>query len=666
MTKTCGTMLILALSAAIAWGCGGKQHHDDDADATGDGDADGSDLTETTDTVEDGDAGDVPPDDAGDAIEEDVPPTPPEWVLKHLGRYDRQAEDTDDLLGTAVMGTEALLVASGSGLAVVDRAAVESGTVTVPLERFLVGAAEPSNLDGVSGAPYLPRFLAVDASGTHAYVSTRYDGLWILEVTGSGTAWTVTEAGRMVAPRGFVESAQVVGARLYVARHADGIEVMDLADPAAPAAIDSVTDPLVDAWGMDAKEDGKVWVADGVGGVKLLRLVGSELSYVTGDTPSTAPGTVFDVASIGNWVVAAAGGSGVTVYEEWTAAQRSTYALAGVCTDVAPMDGERAAVACGGWVHVVEVNSMGILHVLATTRLHRRTAGAGEDPGSRLAMGVTASGDVVYVAGIDSVDAYRLVDDDPDGDADLQASGQAARFGAAPGAAVFTLENAGQGTLDVSSVDCTEPSVACTLGAASVLPGGATTLTISFDGSATDVEAVVTLLSNDPDDGSLPFTVTAALAAGVDPLEVAPDFTGATVERAYETPAFVDGTIHLDDYAVADQVAHFAIASVWCAPCLEAIAAMGTDIEGHMPTGSVFFVVDAGDPADAVRHVLEKIRIPVTVLMDTDGVVADAYGQPAGDFPVFSSYVLDADGYVADVFTTYDPAAALLAVAVAL
>ncbi len=663
MRTTHCTVAILAVSAAIAWGCGGKTHSGEDADATADGDGDGSDLAETADSTDEGDASDVPGDEAGDAVEEDVPPPPPAWVLEYLGRYDRQAEDTDDLLGTAILDADTLLVASGSGLAVVDRAAIESGTVSAPSARFLVDASETSSLDGApAGAPYVPRFFHVDASGSHAYASTRYDGLWILDVTGSGSSWTLAEAGRHVRAREFTEGVQVLGTRLWLAHHADGIEVMDLADPVSPVQIAAVTDPLVDVWGMEAQADGKVWVADGAGGVKLLRLVGTTLSYVTGDSVTTAPGTVFDVAALGNWVVAASGGRGITVYEEWTAAQRASYPVAGVCTDVEPLDGSRAAVSCGGWVHVVEVNSLGILHVVASARMHRRDRGPGESMGRHLALGVTADGDVLYVAGLDHVDAYRFVEDDPDLDADVQASGQTARFGAAPGAATFEIANAGQGTLEVSSVDCPEPSLTCALGSTSVLPGGATTLTITFDGSATGVQSVVSLLSNDPDDGVLPFNAIAAVTGVVDPLEQAPDFTGATVSRDYASDAFTDGTFHLDDYAVADQVVHFAIFSTWCPACLPAIAAMGSDVQPDMPANSVFLLIADGDPDPTVRHVLEKIRVPILTFLDTDGAVSAQYGQPSGDLPVMSSYVLDRDGYVMDVFTAYDPEAALSAI----
>jgi hypothetical protein len=216
-------------------------------------------------------------------------------------------------------------------------------------------------------------------------------------------------------------------------------------------------------------------------------------------------------------------------------------------------------------------------------------------------------------------------------------------------------------------VDCPEPSVACDLGSASVAQGSATTITLTFDASATDVQEIVLVHSNDPDDPVLPVSVFAALGGTVDPLEAAPDFTGATVTRDYAAGTFTDGTVHLDDYVVADQVVHFAIFGSWSPDCLPEIAAMAGDVAPDLPGGAFFFLVDQGDPAATVRHVLEKTRIPTTVFLDEDETVGVyLYAQPGVGLPFSRYYVIDIDGYVMYVSASYDPWAALAAVEAAL
>lgn len=80
------------------------------------------------------------------------------------------------------------------------------------------------------------------------------------------------------------------------------------------------------------------------------------------------------------------------------------------------------------------------------------------------------------------------------------------------------------------------------------------------------------------------------------------------------------------------------------------------DIEENLPTGSSFFVVAQGEPPGTVRHIIEKTYIPLTVFLDTDGNVgATFYPQPRVGLPFSRSYVVDADGYVTDVFASYRP-----------
>jgi len=345
-------------------------------------------------------------------------------------------------------------------------------------------------------------------------------------------------------------------------------------------------------------------------------------------------------------------GQGITVYEEWSAAQRNTYPLPGVCVDVERMSDERVAVACRGWVHVVEVNALGIATVLASARMHRRLDGS--DASVHIASHVHVDGDTLYVSGWDHLDVYRLAETSTD--PDIHVSAQRAHFGSPPGVAWFLVENAGQGTLEISEVTCTATGITCPIDATTIPPGGSATLRVVSDGSGDDVEALVGIVSNDPDDPEVPVIVLAALADAVDPLEEAPDFTGPTVLRDYDAGTFTDATLTLSEIDTAGEVAHFAIFGTWCPACMPVVVAMEPDVGDVLPTGARFFLVAQGEPDSVVEHVLEKIRIPVEVFLDGDeSVGAGLYDQPRVGVPFGRAYVIDSDGFVTDVFAGYAP-----------
>ncbi len=646
-------VLEMALCAVLACGCGAKTRHETDADAGIDATEDAADVPGDVDAP---DGEDLPTDSIEDVAGDDAPLPGPEWMLEYLGRYEHQDDGPDHILGAAGLDADTLVVASATGVAVVDAAAVRAGTVTAHLGKYLIDTSRASNLDGApAGSTYFPKFFDVAVSGTTVYAATRYDGLYVFDVSGSGSARTVTEVGTHMRPREFTESVKVLGDLMFLAHHADGIEVMDIGtDPQTPTSIATTQDHVVDAWGVAADEDGKVWVADGAGGVKLFRLTSGVLSYITGDTATTSPGTALDVAVENQWVVAAMGGKGISVYEEWTAAQRNTYPLPGVCVDVEPLGDGRFAVACRDWLHVVKIDTLGISSVMASARLHHRLEGT--DVSVHLGSRVAMVGDVLFVSGWDHLDAYRLVSEGTD--PDIQVSGQRAQFGAPPGNRTFTIGNAGFGTLHVSSVECAEASLTCTVDGATVPPGSSTTLRIVFDASAADVQALVRIASDDPDEPIVPLLVFAALASSVDPLEAAPDFTAATSQFATSTGTFTDGSITLSDLDTAGVAAHFAIFGSWCPACLPAVAAMVSDVDADLPVGAAFFLVDQGEPTATIRHVMEKVYLPVLVAHDTDGSIGhDLYDQPRVGLPFSRSYVVDSTSLVTAVFTAYDPAA---------
>ena len=639
---------VIALALVLAAGCGSKPKDGEDGDV--DGSPDGLDAVEGAETI---DGEDVPDDPTSeDAIEDAELPDPPAHVLKYLGRYDHQDDGADHLMASAVLDAGPLVVTSGSGVAVVDRGVLATSTLTSHMGKYLVDTGGASNLDDATGTDYHPRFYGVAATGSTVYASARYDGLWIFDVSSSGSTWTVAEVRRHMRAREFTEGIQVVGDNLYVTHHADGLEVMDIStDPQNPTTIDTLGDPLVDTWAVWAQEDGKVWVADGLGGVKLLRLEAGSLSHITGDTVTTSPGTALDVVVIDTWVVAAMGGQGVTVYEEWTAAQRNTYALDGVCVDIEPMGTNRFVATCRTHVHVIEIDSLGLIDVLATARLHGRMEGG--SPGVHIGSHTTVDGDVLFVSGWDHVDAYRFTDTDTD--PDIQVSGQRAHFGDPPGVVQLLVGNAGQGTLEISDVACTDASLTCTIGSTSIPPGGRSILRIVFDGSATNMQTLARINSNDPDDPVVGIPVHAALDSMPDPHEAAPDFTGATTVRDYSAGTFTDSTLTLSDFATAGEVVAFTVVGSWSPESLPSLAATAGDVEPDLPVGSSFFVVDQQEAPGTIRHVLEKTYIPLTVVIDTDGSIASTlYSLPDSGLPFERAFVFEQIEFVAYVTDTYD------------
>jgi hypothetical protein len=85
---------------------------------------------------------------------------------------------------------------------------------------------------------------------------------------------------------------------------------------------------------------------------------------------------------------------------------------------------------------------------------------------------------------------------------------------------------------------------------------------------------------------------------------------------------------------------------------------MVSDIQADLPTGAEFFLVNQEQPQATVRHILEKVYLPVTVLHDTDGNIGRTlYPQPRVGLPFSRSYVIDDTSVVTGVFTTYDPEA---------
>jgi peroxiredoxin len=592
-------------------------------------------------------------------------------VMRYTGRYEAQG-GPDHMQDVAAISDDHVVVASSSALTIVDRQALDSGAVLDYVAKYTVRPGEPSNLDGAppGDARYMPMFFHVESYPPYLYVSTRYNGLWIFRVDElNGTPRRITEVGRLMRPREFTEGIAILGDKLFLTHHADGVEVLDLAaSPIDPPIVSSLNWKDSDAWSISAPGDDTVWVADGRGGVKQLALQNDQLMMLTGETRRSSPGMVFDLVPAGAWMVAAVGDKGVAVYERNTGRLQGTHVLPGVCVDIKPAGENRVVVACRSFVHALEVTAAGEIEVLASTRLHRQVVGTrqSEELSTHLGAGVRYSDGDVYIAGWDHLDAYELLGNDPQDLPDLEVTGQRAHFGGQPSTIVFDIVNTGEGTLRLEEPICEAMSLECVLGSNYLGPNEQTTLSIDYDGMAGGQIWEVDLLSNDPGDEQLRIVNVTPEGGRVDPGEPAPDFSGVMMQRDYANGTFVERNKSLSDSAARGKPVLFAIFGTWCPACLPAVASMSSDILSEMPRGADFFLVNPEGEHDVLRHVLEKIYIPMPILLDDDQTINLVYNQPRVGLPFGRSYVVDTRGIVTKVSVTYSPSKAVEALEAAL
>ncbi len=69
--------------------------------------------------------------------------------------------------------------------------------------------------------------------------------------------------------------------------------------------------------------------------------------------------------------------------------------------------------------------------------------------------------------------------------------------------------------------------------------------------------------------------------------------------------------------------------ATWCGPCREALPTLAKVASEYHDRGVAFYAVDMGETAAEVQAYLDQSSLPLTVVMDSDGSVADAYGVEA-------------------------------------
>ena len=131
----------------------------------------------------------------------------------------------------------------------------------------LVGACDtPGNAYGVAVA------------GSYAYVTNRYYGLRVIDVSNPAAP---VEVG-FVYTRDAASGVAVAGSYAYVADRGAGLLVIDVSDPAAPSWV-GIVDTPGDAYGV-AVAGSYAYVADGIAGLEILLSCIFQDGFESGDT----------------------------------------------------------------------------------------------------------------------------------------------------------------------------------------------------------------------------------------------------------------------------------------------------------------------------------------------------------------------------------------------
>jgi hypothetical protein len=460
-------------------------------------------------------------------------------ALEHLARYDTHTTYHDHLVSVERISEHHALIGSNLDLVLVDLASLPpQGTST-----------------------YLARLTALDVQSTR----TRADG-WVFASLRLGgfavlffdrDALTLARIRMVQEPGVYYGKVAIDGDRLYVPAHAHGLRIFDIANPAQPVLIGSLAEGFADAFAVAVAGD-TAYVADGAGGLKIVD-VSDETSpeILDGENPQSAAGGAQDVLVVNGHVYVACGAAGVAVYLDGSLSQRTLHDTPGTAKDLEQI-GDYLAVADIRGLEVFRIHGDGSLSHAVAERAQRRSRG-GTNVSLRLWHGVTAWGpDRVVAANWDSTDVYRLVDAATGSQPDVIAGPQRIRFAPGGGSAVVRMRSAGAGTLHVTDVHATDPTVDIAA-PSTVLPTGATLdVAVDYAGGPPGA-AIVFVESDDPDESPLPIEVFGETPF-LDPGEPAIPFTVESWTFDHQTREFTHGTFDLATHA--GQVVYFHVFGV--------------------------------------------------------------------------------------------------------
>lgn len=344
------------------------------------------------------------------------------------------------------------------------------------------------------------------------YAGAREDLLQVIDITNPSEPQLATVHGAV--GQSF-EGMGIKDGYLYAARHGDGIEILDLIDPAAPVTVAEIP-TLVHSWDVAFKDD-IVYVADGAGGLAVIDVTNPAAPLHLLSVPTA--GSAVDVCVSNGLAMVALGSAGVDVFDisdpvnpQWLGNYNSS-ALA------------ISVEAVGDTLYLADWDDIEVIDLSFPASPHR----IGFEFAPVRAMGLAARGNEVILADWLSVRGYRF---EPTVDGDIHLPFKKLAFeGVPPGSTEqisFECINTGGGPLVVTQIQSfsetitVEPPTAFTVG-----PGQTHEVILNFSPELPGFDATFLRIdSDDPDESMRIFPVV----AGNDPNslelgEQAPDFT---------------------------------------------------------------------------------------------------------------------------------------------
>ena len=324
-----------------------------------------------------------------------------------------------ELQDIEVVGQRAYVFGVG-GLAVID--------IQDPDNPLLAGRYEPP------GHPYV-RFYRGAFNNGFGYGGAREDLLMVIDLSPlnmpTRTA-VIGEAGMSY------EGCSVSGQYLYACRHGDGLQILNLVDPAYPFEVGAFTG-LVNSWDVEVR-DGVAYVADGLGGLAIIDV--SDPAAPTLLSVFESLGATVDVALHGDVAVIVSGSAGlelVDISDPTNPIQLGHHDTSALAITVA-VDGDLAFIADWDDIEVVDISNP------------TAPVAAGRENTPVRAMGLDAKDGKVYLADWSQV---RIYDYGPTSRGDVELP-VIIEFGDVPAGSVvdttFTVSNTGGGVLTVTDI----------------------------------------------------------------------------------------------------------------------------------------------------------------------------------------------------------------------
>lgn len=325
------------------------------------------------------------------------------------------------------LGTDRAYVFGVGGLAIMD--------ISDPNSPVLLGRYEPP------GHPY-NRFYRGTVGGHYAYGGGREDLMSIIDISFKVNPQLVTTHG--TAGMSY-EGMTIEGPYLYAARHADGIEILSLNNPAIPQTVAEVTS-LANSWDLTAR-DGYAFVADGNGGLAVLEVIDPTLpSHLYSLSTS---GAAVDVDIEGDLAAVACGSAGVDLFDIGTPENASwlgNYNSSGLAITL-DIVGDKLYLADWDDIEVIDLS------------IPESPSRLGWENTPVRAMGLAANTDRIFVADWSRLRTYEF---GPTTRGDIDLLQEEINFGEVPvGSTVdttFTVANTGGGVLEVIEIESFNPN----------------------------------------------------------------------------------------------------------------------------------------------------------------------------------------------------------------